>query len=170
MTALNSQILQTDAQIGDIKQARQLLQNLILTNPKHAPGWIAAASLEGMFCLSPDERLLNKSTVHAKKMVQARKIIAEGCEKCPKSEDIWFHAAELNVSGFLSFKYLTDCSRTPENAKVILGKAVQQVPQSIKIWMKAASLETDATAKKRVLRKGEWTRVCKRSRTRANVI
>jgi pre-mRNA-processing factor 6 len=82
MTALNSQVLQTDAQIGDIKQARQLLQNLIQSNPKHAPGWIAAASLE----------------VHAKKMVQARKIIAEGCEKCPKSEDVWFHAAELNVS------------------------------------------------------------------------
>lgn len=47
MTALNSQVLQTDAQIGDIKQARQLLQNLIQSNPKHAPGWIAAASLEG---------------------------------------------------------------------------------------------------------------------------
>jgi len=47
MTALNSQVLQSDAQIGDIKQARQLLQNLIQSNPKHAPGWIAAASLEG---------------------------------------------------------------------------------------------------------------------------
>ncbi|WWD17460.1 hypothetical protein CI109_101901 [Kwoniella shandongensis] len=122
MTALNSQIVQTDAQIGDIKQARQLLQNLIQTNPKHAPGWIAAASLE----------------VHAKKMVAARKIIAEGCEKCPKSEDIWFHAAELN---------------TPENSRIILGKAVQHVPQSVKIWLKAASLETDVSAKKRVLRK-----------------
>ncbi|RSH81568.1 hypothetical protein EHS25_006190 [Saitozyma podzolica] len=122
MTALNSQVLQSDAQIGDIKQARQLLQNLISSNPKHAPGWIAAASLE----------------VHAKKMVQARKIIAEGCEKCPKSEDVWFHAAELN---------------TPENAKVILGRAVQQVPQSVKIWLKAASLENDVPAKKRVLRK-----------------
>lgn len=33
--------------ISDIKQARQLLQNLIQSNPKHAPGWIAAASLEG---------------------------------------------------------------------------------------------------------------------------
>ncbi|WRT66209.1 uncharacterized protein IL334_003162 [Kwoniella shivajii] len=122
MTALNSQIVQTDAQIGDIKQARQLLQNLIQTNPKHAPGWIAAASLE----------------VHAKKMVAARKIIAEGCEKCPNSEDIWFHAAELN---------------TPENAKIILGRAVQNVPQSVKIWLKAASLESDVKSKKRVLRK-----------------
>ncbi|RSH79749.1 uncharacterized protein EHS24_009405 [Apiotrichum porosum] len=122
MTALNSQVLQTDAQIGDIKQARQLLQNLIQSNPKHPPGWIAAASLE----------------VHAKKMVQARKIIAEGCEKCPKSEDVWFHAAELN---------------TPENAKRILARAVEHVPQSVKIWLKAADLESDINAKRRVLRK-----------------
>lgn len=122
MTALNSQVLQTDAQIGDIKQARQLLQNLIQSNPKHAPGWIAAASLE----------------VHAKKMVAARKIIAEGCEKCPRSEDVWFHAAELN---------------TPENAKRILARAVENVPQSVKIWLKAASLEADPNAKRRVLRK-----------------
>lgn len=122
MTALNSQVLQTDAQIGDIKQARQLLQNLIQSNPNHPPGWIAAASLE----------------VHAKKMVAARKIIAEGCEKCPKSEDVWFHAAELN---------------TPENAKRILARAVESVPQSVKIWLKAASLEADSNAKRRVLRK-----------------
>jgi pre-mRNA-processing factor 6 len=143
MTALNSQVLQSDAQIGDIKQARQLLQNLISSNPKHAPGWIAAASLEGGFGVthllaSLVDRLADFVPVHAKKMVQARKIIAEGCEKCPKSEDVWFHAAELN---------------TPENAKVILGRAVQQVPQSVKIWLKAASLENDVPAKKRVLRK-----------------
>lgn len=124
MTALNSLTGHSDAQIGDIKRARQLLDSVIKTNPKHGPGWIAAASLE----------------VHAKKMVAARRIIAQGCEQCPKNEDVWFHAAELN---------------TPENAKVILAKAVQHLPQSVKIWMKAASLETDVKAKKRVLRKGE---------------
>lgn len=31
-------------------------------------------------------------------MVAARRIIQQGCEQCPKNEDIWFHAAELNVS------------------------------------------------------------------------
>lgn len=122
MTALDSQVLHSDAQIGDIKRARQLLDSVIKTNPKHGPGWIAAASLE----------------VHAKKMVTARKIIAEGCRQCPKNEDVWLHAAELN---------------TPENAKVILAQAVQHLPQSIKIWLKAASLETDVKARKRVLRK-----------------
>ena len=83
----------------------------------------------------------NLTPVHAKKMVAARKIIAEGCEKCPNNEDVWFHAAELN---------------TTENAKIILGKAVQNVPQSVKIWLKAAELESDVNAKKRVLRKGEF--------------
>lgn len=32
---------------SDIKRARQLLDSVIKSNPKHAPGWIAAASLEG---------------------------------------------------------------------------------------------------------------------------
>jgi pre-mRNA-processing factor 6 len=67
--------------LSDIKRARALLDSVIKTNPKHAPGWIAAAALE----------------VHAKKMVAARKIIAKGCEMCPKSEDVWLQAAELNV-------------------------------------------------------------------------
>ena len=92
-------------------------------------------------------------------MVQARKIIAEGCEKCPNSEDVWFHAAELNVSGE-SIPIITADDQTPENAKVILGKAVQQVPTSVKIWLKASSLESDSASKKRVLRKGKLVHLC----------
>ncbi|KAF9544167.1 hypothetical protein CPC08DRAFT_730324 [Agrocybe pediades] len=44
-------------------------------NPKHAPGWIAAACLEE----------------HAGKMVAARKII-----HCPKSEDVWLPLVEAD--------------------------------------------------------------------------
>jgi pre-mRNA-processing factor 6 len=36
---------------------------------------------------------------HAGRMVAARKIIKMGCEKCPKSEDVWLEAARLHVSG-----------------------------------------------------------------------
>ncbi len=36
----------TDAEISDIKKARLLLKSVIQTNPRHAPGWIAAARLE----------------------------------------------------------------------------------------------------------------------------
>lgn len=61
-----------------------LFDSLVKSNPKHAPGWIAAACLEE----------------HAGRMVAARKIIKAGCENCPKSEDVWLEAARLHVSFF----------------------------------------------------------------------
>ena len=66
---------------SDIKRARMLFDSLVKSNPKHAPGWIAAACVEE----------------HAGRMVAARKIIKLGCEKCPKSEDVWLEAARLHV-------------------------------------------------------------------------
>jgi pre-mRNA-processing factor 6 len=82
LTSLNSVVLKTDAEIGDIKRARMLFDSLVKSNPKHAPGWIAAACLEE----------------HAGRMVAARKLIKAGCDLCPKSEDIWLEAARLHVS------------------------------------------------------------------------
>lgn len=73
---------------SDIKRARALLQSLIKTNPKHAPGWVAAAWLENV----------------AGKSVAARKIIAEGCEHCSKNEDVWIAASELNVRHMVFFR------------------------------------------------------------------
>ncbi|KAK4051709.1 U4/U6 x U5 tri-snRNP complex subunit Prp1 [Microbotryomycetes sp. JL221] len=122
LTSLDSQVLKSSAEIGDIKRARALLQSLIKTNPKHAPGWVAAAWLENV----------------AGKSVQARKLIAEGCQHCSKNEDVWIAASELN---------------TTDNAKVILANAVQELPQSVRIWLRAVELETDVNSKKRVLRK-----------------
>ena len=122
LTGLDSQIIKTDAEIGDIKRARGLLQSLTRTNPKHAPGWIAAAWLENV----------------AGKQVAARKLIAEGCEQCPKSEDVWIAASELN---------------TNENAKVILANAVRELPDSVRVWLRAVELEREPAKKKRVLRK-----------------
>ncbi|GAA6023804.1 hypothetical protein JCM11491_000549 [Sporobolomyces phaffii] len=122
LTGLDSQMLKTSSEIGDIKRARALLQSLIKTNPKHAPGWVAAAWLENV----------------AGKQVAARKIISQGCEQCPKNEDVWICASELN---------------TNENAKIILANAIQELPQSVRIWMRAVELEHEVKAKKRVLRK-----------------
>jgi len=81
---LDSQVIKTEAEIGDIKRARMLFDSLIKSNPKHAPGWIAAAALEE----------------HAGRMVAARKLIKQGCDQCPKSEDVWLEAARLHVRGF----------------------------------------------------------------------
>ncbi|KAI7872015.1 PRP1 splicing factor, N-terminal-domain-containing protein [Spinellus fusiger] len=122
LTDLNSVVVKSNTEIGDIKKARLLLNSVITTNPKHAPGWIAAARLEEV----------------AGKPVQARSVIAKGCEQCPKNEDVWLESARLN---------------TVENAKIILANAVRHLPQSVKIWLKAVDLETDQKAQKRVLRR-----------------
>ena len=82
MTDLASVVHKTEAEIGDIKRARMLFDSLVKSNPKHAPGWIAAACVEE----------------HAGRMVAARKLIKAGCEHCPKSEDVWLEAARLHVS------------------------------------------------------------------------
>ncbi|KAL9933207.1 hypothetical protein V8E36_007925 [Tilletia maclaganii] len=122
LTQLSSVAIKSNAEIGDIKKARSLMESVIKTNPKHAPGWIALARLEE----------------HAGKMAVARKVIAQGCEQCPKSEDIWLENARLNTS---------------DNAKIVLAKAVQYISQSVNIWLKATELESDPESKKRVLRK-----------------
>ena len=84
LTDLASVVHKTDAEIGDIKRARMLFDSLVKSNPKHAPGWIAAARLEE----------------HAGRMVAARKMIKQGCEQCPKNEDVWLEAARLHVCIF----------------------------------------------------------------------
>ncbi|CAO1622675.1 unnamed protein product [Sympodiomycopsis kandeliae] len=123
LTSLSSLPTQSTAEIGDIKKARALLDSVIKTNPSHAPGWIAAARLEEV----------------AGKMVVARKVIAQGCDHCPKSEDVWLENARLN---------------NRDNAKVVLAQATQALKgQSVKVWIKATELETDPESKKRVLRK-----------------
>ena len=139
LTSLDSVAIKSEAEIGDIKRARMLFDSLVKSNPKHAPGWIAAACLEE----------------HAGRMVAARKLIKAGCEHCPKSEDVWLEAARLHVSSIRMFNaelYLSP-HQTPDDAKVILANAVQHVGQSVKVWLAAADLEHDIKAKKRVLRK-----------------
>jgi pre-mRNA-processing factor 6 len=83
LTSLDSQVIKTEAEIGDIRSARMLFDSLIKFNPKHASGWIAAAVLEE----------------HAGRMVAARKLIKQGCDQCPKSEDVSLEAARLLVRG-----------------------------------------------------------------------
>lgn len=89
LTSLNSVVTKSDAEIGDIKRARMLFDSLVKSNPKHGPGWIAAACLEE----------------HAGRMVAARKLIKMGCEQCPKSEDVWLEAARLHVSTLFDLKW-----------------------------------------------------------------
>ncbi|EXJ90788.1 hypothetical protein A1O1_03892 [Capronia coronata CBS 617.96] len=116
-TELNSM----GADVGDINRVRVLLESVCKTNPKHAPGWIAIARLEEL----------------AGKIVSARKLIAQGCEQCPKSEDVWLENIRLNDN---------------HNAKIIAANAIKHNDRSTRLWIEAMKLETDTRAKKRVLR------------------
>lgn len=123
LTSLSSQPVPTaTADVADIKKARALMRSITTTNPGHGPGWIAAARLE--------EQVLN--------LPAARKLIREGCERCPEDEDVWLEAARL---------------QPPAAARGVLAEAVRHLPKSVKVWMAAADLETDADAKRAVLRK-----------------
>jgi len=111
----------SEIEIGDIKRVRVLMESVIKTNPKHAPGWIAIARLEEI----------------AGRIVAARKLIAQGCEQCPKSEDVWLENIRLNDN---------------HNAKIIAANAIKNNERSTRLWIEAANLESERRAKKRVLR------------------
>ena len=122
LTSLASRAPAITADVGDISKARLLLKSVRDTNPQHGPGWIAAARVEEA----------------ANKPLQARKIIQEGCEACPLSEDVWLEAARLH---------------RPDDAKRILATAVRKIPSSVPIFLKAADLENHPASKKAVFRK-----------------
>ena len=143
LTGLESQVLQSSAEIGDVKKARLLLNSVTQTNPKHAPGWIAAARLEEV----------------AGKQLQARQLAAKGCEHCPTNEDIWIESARLNGTDNAKRILAQAASHLPESVKIwiqamhleseavnkkrVLRKALEMVPLSVKLWKEAVNLEDD---------------------------
>uniref|UniRef100_A0AAF5Q4B9 Pre-mRNA-processing factor 6 n=1 Tax=Wuchereria bancrofti TaxID=6293 RepID=A0AAF5Q4B9_WUCBA len=122
LTDLQSMIPQYGGDINDIKKARLLLKSVRETNPRHPPAWIASARLEEV----------------VGKLQVARNLIIEGCDRNPKSEDLWLESVRLHP---------------PDTAKAIVAAAVRSLPNSVRIWMKAAELEEDLKAKKKVFRK-----------------
>ncbi|KAL1586090.1 hypothetical protein WHR41_04790 [Cladosporium halotolerans] len=129
--------------VGDIKRARVLLESVIKTNPRHGPGWIAAARLEEF----------------AGKIVAARNVIKRGCEMCPKSEDTWMECIRLHDNQnakIMAAKAIENNDRSvrlwieamklesvPAAKKRVLRKALDHIPQSVAIWKEAVNLEED---------------------------
>jgi pre-mRNA-processing factor 6 len=178
LTDLNSVKVSSDAEVSDIKKARLLLKSVITTNPKHAPGWIAAARLEE----------------ETGKLAAARAVIMKGCEICPTSEDVWIESCRLsnhkNAKAVLAkavqalpqsvkiwmqackLEEDTDAKKAvlrralelipnsvhlwkaavgmeePDDARVMLSRAVELVPDSVEMWLALARLETYDNAKK----------------------
>ncbi|KAG2204443.1 hypothetical protein INT47_005234 [Mucor saturninus] len=141
LTDLNSVVVKSDAEIGDLKKARLLLNSVITTNPKHAPGWIAAARLEEV----------------AGRIVHARNIIAKGCEQCPKSEDVWLESARLNTTDNAKIILGDAVRHLPQSVKIwlkavslesdnkakkkVLRRALEFIPNSVSLWRAAINLE-----------------------------
>lgn len=144
LTSLSKSEIKTgEAEVGDIKRVRVLLESVIKTNPKHAPGWIAAARLEEV----------------AGKIVAARNVMARGCEVCPKSEDAWLENIRLNDNHnakIIAAKAITNNERStrlwieamklesdPRAKKRVLRRALDILPTSVAIWKEAVKLEED---------------------------
>ena len=136
-----SEINQGEYQVGDVNRVRVLLDSVIKTNPKHAPGWIAAARLEEF----------------AGKIVAARKKMAEGCTFCPKSEDAWLENIRLNENHnakIIAANAIKNNDRSvrlwieamklendPRAKKRVLRHALDHIPQSVVLWKEAVNLE-----------------------------
>ncbi|KXL44740.1 MAG: hypothetical protein FE78DRAFT_91275 [Acidomyces sp. 'richmondensis'] len=127
LTSLSkSELKASEVPVGDIKRARVLLESVIKRNPRHGPGWIAAARLEEF----------------AGKIQAAQNVIRRGSEMCPKSEDVWLEAIRLSAT-----------HGNKHNAKILAAKAIEANDRSVKLWIEAMKLEDQTVAKKRVLRK-----------------
>ena len=144
LTSLSkSEIKAGEIPVGDINRARVLLESVIKTNPKHGPGWIAAARLEEF----------------AGKIVAARNVIARGAEFCPKSEDVWLEGIRLNENHnakIIAANAIKNNDRSvrlwiaamqletePRDKRRVLQKALVAVPQSVALWKEAVNLEED---------------------------
>ncbi len=144
LTSLSkSELKAGEVPVGDVKRARVLLESVIKTNPKHGPGWIAAARLEEF----------------AGKIVAARNVIARGCEMCPKSEGVWLESIRLNDNHnakIIAANAIKNNDRSvrlwieamklendQRSKKRVLRRALDAVPQSVVIWKEAVNLEED---------------------------
>ncbi len=141
LTDLNSMVINSEAEIGDIKKARLLLKSVTTTNPGHAPGWIAAARLEEV----------------AGRLSQARKTIARGCLACPQNADVWLEAARLQPPQNAKSVLAKAVRHIPHSVKIwmqaanletdkipkrrVLRKALEFIPNSVKLWKSAVELE-----------------------------
>lgn len=147
MTQLGQTKSISDAEVSDVKKAKLLLRSVIQTNPKHGPGWIAAARLE-------------KETG---KISQARQIILKGCEMAPTNEDVWLEAAAMqtpqNARAILAkavmhlptsvniWMMAANLETEVEQQKAVLRRALEHLPTSVRLWKTAVELESPDDAR-----------------------
>ncbi|CAD6332718.1 unnamed protein product [Miscanthus lutarioriparius] len=147
LTDLKSMKITSDAEISDIKKARLLLKSVTQTNPKHPPGWIAAARLEEI----------------AGKLQVSRQLIQRGCEECPKNEDVWLEACRLANPEEAKAVIARGVMSIPNSVKLwlqavklessdlnksrVLRKGLEHIPNSVRLWKAVVELANDEDAR-----------------------
>lgn len=147
LTDLKSMKITSDAEISDIKKARLLLKSVTQTNPKHPPGWIAAARLEEV----------------AGKIQAARQLIQRGCEECPKNEDVWLEACRLASPDEAKAVIAKGVKSIPNSVKLwlqaaklehddvnksrVLRKGLEHIPDSVRLWKSVVELSNEENAR-----------------------
>uniref|UniRef100_A0A0E0MU99 Uncharacterized protein n=1 Tax=Oryza rufipogon TaxID=4529 RepID=A0A0E0MU99_ORYRU len=147
LTNLKSMKITSDAEISDIKKARLLLKSVIQTNPKHPPGWIAAARLEEV----------------AGKLQVAQQLIQRGCEECPTNEDVWLKACRLASPDEAKAVIARGVKEIPNSVKLwlqaakletsdlnksrVLRKGLEHIPDSVRLWKSVVELANEEDAR-----------------------
>lgn len=117
-------MLNNISQSEEIKKMRIIFQSYRKSMPKEPQSWIVSARLE--------EKCNRFQT--------AKSIIDEGCQECPRSDDIWLENIRLHRSDI-------------HKCKILVATGIKFIPSSQKLWTKAIELESEEMNKLRVVRK-----------------
>ncbi|EAR98979.1 Pre-mRNA splicing factor, putative (macronuclear) [Tetrahymena thermophila SB210] len=141
LTSLNSQLVNSSADIGDFKRARNLMKSFVKTDPKNPVGWISVARVEELdgkiqearnvlyqglpHCETSDEIWVEIARLETPE--KARALLAKAATILPKSLKIWLAAADLESNREMKVK--------------ILKKALEHIPDQPRLWKKLIEYE-----------------------------
>ncbi|KAK3931821.1 Pre-mRNA-processing factor 6 [Frankliniella fusca] len=178
LTDLQSMIPTYGGDINDIKKARLLLKSVRETNPNHPPAWIASARLEEVTGkVQAARNLIMKGCEVNQKSEDlwleaarlqppdtARAVIAQAVRHIPTSVRIWIKAAALETETKAkrrvyrkALEHIPNSVRLwkaaveleePEDARILLSRAVECCSTSVDLWLALARLETYENARK----------------------
>ncbi|XP_052872848.1 pre-mRNA-processing factor 6 [Anopheles cruzii] len=207
LTDLQSMIPTYGGDINDIKKARMLLKSVRETNPYHPPAWIASARLEevtGKLQMArnlimrgceqnPQSEDLWLEAARLQPPDTAKGVIAQAARRIPTSVRIWIKAADLETEAKAkrrvfrkALEHIPNSVRlwkaavemeNPEDAKILLSRAVECCGTSVELWLALARLETYENARK-VLNKARekiptdrqiWTTAAKLEEANGNI-
>ncbi len=178
LTDLQSMIPTYGGDINDIKKARLLLKSVRETNPGHPPSWIASARLEEVTgkvqmarnlimrgCeVNPQSEDLWLEAARLQPPEQAKAVIAQAARHIPTSVRIWIKAADLEDETKAkrrvfrkALEHIPNSVRlwkaaveieNPDDARILLSRAVECCNTSVELWLALARLETYENARK----------------------